>query len=60
MSVRVNRVDARRGPVEELLAAKGTRPIVSLDDLTADTFGTDEEVEESVAFTYFERRRDVA
>ncbi|MEW1579504.1 hypothetical protein ACIF6I_26285 [Streptomyces microflavus] len=102
MSVRVNRVDARRGPadaaqlyhglrrvvtvtsgevhamssadseqpihpptrprqtVEELLAAKGTRPIASLDDLTADTFGTDEEVEEFVAFTYSERRRDVA
>ncbi len=102
MSVRVDRVDARRGPVdaaqlyrglrrvvtvnsgevhamssadseqpihpptrlrqtvEELLAAKGTRPIASLDDLTADTFGTDEEVEEFVAFTYSERRRDVA
>lgn len=102
MSVRVNRVDARRGPVDavqlyhglrrvvtvtggevhamssadfeqpihpsarprqtvdELLAAKGTRPITSLDDLTADTFGTDEEVEEFVAFTYSERRRDVA
>ncbi|MEW5541283.1 hypothetical protein ACLQ2J_05440 [Streptomyces cyaneofuscatus] len=36
------------------------RPIASLDDLTAETFGTDEEVEEFVAFTYSERRCDVA
>ncbi|AWL90383.1 hypothetical protein AMK14_05365 [Streptomyces sp. TSRI0445] len=43
--------------VEELLAAKGAKPITSLDDLTADTFASDEEF---VAFVHSERRRDVA
>lgn len=89
MPARVNRVDARRGPVDAAQLYHGLRrvvtvtsgevdamssadseqpihpptrprPIASLDDLTADTFGTDEEVEEFVAFTYSERRRDVA
>jgi hypothetical protein len=46
--------------VEELLAAKNTQPITSLDDLKADTFESDEELEEFLAFTYAERRRDVA
>ncbi|GAA1796307.1 hypothetical protein HC028_23465 [Planosporangium flavigriseum] len=46
--------------VEELLAAKNTQPIRSLDDLAADTFESDEELEEFLAFTYAERRRDVA
>ncbi|MGP4085054.1 hypothetical protein [Streptomyces sp. KR55] len=46
--------------VEELLAAKNTQPIRSLDDLKADTFESDEELEEFIAFTYAERRRDVA
>jgi len=46
--------------VEELLAAKNTQPIRSLDDLVADTFESDEELEEFLAFTYAERHRDVA
>ena len=46
--------------VEELLAARGTQPSRSLDDLAADTFGSDEELDEFLAFTYAERRRDVA
>ncbi|MFI5570866.1 hypothetical protein ACIA6T_26705 [Streptomyces sp. NPDC051740] len=46
--------------VEELLAAKNTQPIRSLDDLAADTFESDEELEEFLAFTYAGRRRDVA
>ncbi|MFJ8749894.1 hypothetical protein ACIREO_11240 [Streptomyces sp. NPDC102441] len=46
--------------VEELLAAKGTPPIASLEDLRADTFESDEELEEFLAFTYAERQRDVA
>ncbi|SQE00859.1 MULTISPECIES: hypothetical protein [Frankiaceae] len=46
--------------VEELLAARGTQPIRSLDDLAADTFDSDEELDEFLAFTYAERRRDVA
>ncbi|UGY93259.1 hypothetical protein [Streptomyces gobiensis] len=45
---------------EELLAAKNTQPIKSLEDLKADTFESDEELEEFLAFTYAERRRDVA
>jgi hypothetical protein len=46
--------------VPQLLAAKGTRPIRSLDELAADTFESDEEVEEFLAFTYAERHRDLA
>jgi hypothetical protein len=46
--------------VTQLLAAKGTRPIRSLDELAADTFESDEELEEFLAFTYAERHRDLA
>ncbi|MFC7545555.1 hypothetical protein [Plantactinospora sp. GCM10030261] len=46
--------------VEDLLAARGVQPIRSLDDLTADTFGSDEELAEFLAFTHDERQRDVA
>ena len=45
--------------VTQLLAAKGTRPIRSLDELAADTFESDEELEEFLAFTYAERHRDL-
>ena len=48
-----------RVSVEELLAAKNTQPIRSLDDLAADTFGSDEELQEFLAFTYAERHRDM-
>ena len=44
----------------QLLTAKGTRPIRSLDELAADTFESDEELEEFLAFTYAERHRDLA
>jgi hypothetical protein len=43
----------------QLLAAKDTRPIRSLDDLAADTFESDEELAEFLAFTYAERHRDL-
>jgi len=46
--------------VAQLLAAKGTRPIRSLDELAADTFESDEDLEEFLAFTYAERHRDLA
>lgn len=46
--------------VEELLAARNTQPIRFLDDLTADTFESDGELEEFLAFTYAERHRDAA
>ena len=43
--------------VMQLLAAKGIRPIRSLDELAADTFESDEEF---MAFTCAERHRDWA
>lgn len=46
--------------VKQLLAGKGTRPIRSLDELAADTFESDAELEEFLAFTYAERHRDLA
>ncbi|MEU6864036.1 hypothetical protein ABZ924_12270 [Streptomyces sp. NPDC046876] len=46
--------------VEELLAAKNTQPIASPDDLKADTFESEEELDEFLAFIHAERRRDVA
>lgn len=48
-----------RVSVEELLAAKGTKPIEAVEDLAAETFGSDEELDEFLAFTRSERRRDV-
>lgn len=45
---------------EDLLAAKHTQPIRSMDDLGADTFESDEELAEFLAFTYAERHRDMA
>jgi hypothetical protein len=44
----------------QLLAAKNTQPIRSLDELAADTFESDEELAEFLAFTYAERHRDLA
>lgn len=46
--------------VEELLAAKGTQPLAFVDDLAADTFSSDAELEEFLAFTAAERHRDLA
>lgn len=45
--------------VDELLAAKNTPPILSLDDLAAETFGSDEELQEFLASTNAERHRDI-
>ena len=44
--------------VEDLLAAKGTEPIRSLDDLAADTFESDQELDEFLAFNHAERHRE--
>jgi len=49
-----------RMSVAQLLAAKKARPVESLDDLAADTFESDQELEEFLAFTYAERHRDLA
>lgn len=46
--------------IEQLLATKNTQPIRSLDELAADTFESDQELEEFLAFTYAERHRDLA
>ncbi|MBO0801597.1 MAG: hypothetical protein J2P25_00765 [Nocardiopsaceae bacterium] len=46
--------------VEELLAARGTQPIESIEDLKADTFSSDEELDEFLAFTAAERHRDLS
>lgn len=45
---------------EELLAAKGIQPIRSMEDLRADTFSSDQELEEFLAFTAAERHCDLA
>ena len=49
-----------RVSVEELLAAKGTPVITSVDDLAADTFSSDEELDEFLAFTRAERQRNLS
>ncbi|WP_131744749.1 hypothetical protein [Frankia sp. Cppng1_Ct_nod] len=49
--------------VDELIRIKNAKPIRSLADLeamSADIFKSDEELDEFLAFTYAERRRDVA
>ncbi|GAB2589774.1 hypothetical protein [Kribbella endophytica] len=45
--------------IDGLLAAKHTRPIGSVDDLAAETFASDDELDELLAFTAAERRREV-
>jgi hypothetical protein len=49
-----------RVSVEELLATKGTPVITSIDDLAADTFSSDEELEEFLAFNRAERQRNLS
>jgi hypothetical protein len=49
--------------LEELIRAKNARPIRTLADLeamSADIFESDQELDEFLAFTYAERRRDMA
>lgn len=48
-----------RVSVEELLGARGIRPIVTVDELAADTFGSDEELEEFLEFTAAARHADL-
>ena len=59
-SERDSACDAAGLPAAQLLAAKGSRPIRSLDDLAADPFESDEELEDFLAFTCAERYRDLA
>ena len=46
--------------VARLLAAKEARPIRSLDELTADTFDSDQELGEFLADLYASRRADAS
>ena len=46
--------------IADLLAAKHTQPIQSLGDLAAETFESDQELEDFLAFTYAERHRNLA
>jgi hypothetical protein len=46
--------------VAHLLAAKNARPLRSLDELTADTFESDQELAQFLAFTASQRHRDQA
>lgn len=48
---------ARKATAERMA---GTPPIESLDDLTANTFDSDEELDDFHTCTHAERRRDVA
>ncbi|MFI6293936.1 hypothetical protein ACIBEJ_20280 [Nonomuraea sp. NPDC050790] len=45
--------------LDELIAAKHARPIRSVDELAADTFDSDEELDEFLAFTYAERHANM-
>lgn len=44
----------------QLLAAKNSGPLRSLDELTAGTFESDQELEEFLVVIYAERHRDLA
>ncbi|MBL7496128.1 hypothetical protein I6A84_01190 [Frankia sp. CNm7] len=49
--------------VDELIEAVVARPIrtaADLDEMAVDIFESDEELDEFLAYTYAERRRDVA
>jgi len=46
--------------VDELLATRNTKPIGTIDELAADTFASDEELDEFLTFTHSERQRDLA
>jgi hypothetical protein len=46
--------------VAQLLAAKNARPVQSLDELTADTFESDYELAQFLAFNRSQRHHDQA
>ena len=46
--------------VEELARLQGVTRVRSVDDLARDVFGSDEEVEDFIAYTYAARHRDLA
>ncbi|MBG0813318.1 hypothetical protein [Planomonospora sp. ID82291] len=50
----------RKTSLEELVRDKRAHPIESMDEFTADTFESDEELDEFIAFTHAERQRELA
>jgi hypothetical protein len=55
------RVPRRHGSVEELARRKGVRPVASVSDMAQEgVFDSDEELEEFIAYTYANRRADLA
>ncbi len=50
----------KKTSIEELIRAKQARPIRSVDELAAETFESDEVLDEFLAFTYAERHADIA
>jgi len=50
----------KKTSLEELVRAKRARPITSMDEFVADTFDSDEELDEFIAFTHAERQRELA
>ncbi len=50
----------KKTSVDELIRAKHARPICSVHELAADTFESDEELDDFLAFIYAERHSDIA
>ncbi|WP_214412714.1 hypothetical protein [Sphaerisporangium fuscum] len=50
----------KKTSVDELIRAKHARPIRSIGDLAADTFESDEELDDFLAFIHAERHSEVA
>lgn len=48
-----------RQSAAQLVAAKNIQPVRCVDEMAADVFESDKELEEFLAFTYAERRRDL-
>lgn len=48
-----------RQSAAQLAAAKNIQPVRAVGELAADVFESDKELEEFLAFTYSERRRDL-
>jgi hypothetical protein len=45
--------------LDDLVRAKRTRPLQSMEELVADTFSSDEELDEFIKYTYEARRANV-
>jgi hypothetical protein len=49
----------KKTSIEELVRAKRAHPIESMDEFVADTFESDEELDEFIVFTRAEREREL-